>query len=98
VEHDLAALRAGDVLGPAHRRGRRFHNYSVALGGGLFVNVDRDRLTCVGIEPVAAPVVSPAALSPHAWRPLVWVGPLAGAAAAGAAVVTSVALWHRRAA
>lgn len=99
---DVRTARAGDPVGPYRRHGRRYPSYSLAIGGGLVVNVVNGRVAGFGLEPTTDLFVSPDGHFVHRDRrrpALVWAAPLAATAAAAAgAVATSVVLRHRRAA
>lgn len=90
----LVKERSGAVVGTVRRRGRRLDTYAVAIGGGLHANVVDGVLVGFGLEPIGPVIMRPA----HERRlPVIaWAGPIAGAAAAGAAVATGFVLRHRR--
>lgn len=90
------------VAKPVRHFGRRVSSYAREIPGGLFANVRDGRIVGVGIEPIGDVVVERDGRvvglesSWHRARParLVWVAPLAGAAAG--AVATGIA-WRRHA-
>jgi hypothetical protein len=97
----ITSFRAGDRVGSHRHHGRRYSTYSVAIGAGLVANVVNGTLTGFGLEPTTPVLVGRGGQVSHADRrrpALVWVAPIAGAAAAAGAVATSVVLRHRRAA
>ena len=99
---ELRTARAGDLVGPYRRHGRRYVSYSVSIGAGLVVNVVNGRVTGFGLEPATDLLVTRRGHigHPDRRRPvLVWAAPIAATAAAAAgAVATGVVLRHRRAA
>ena len=97
----ITSCRAGDRVGPHRRYGRRYPTYSLVIGAGLVANVVNGTLVGFGLEPTTTVLVTRSGHVANADRrrpALVWVGPIAGAAAAAGAVATGVVLRHRRAA
>jgi hypothetical protein len=98
---DITAGRAGERVGALRRHGRRYASYSQRIGGGLVANVVDGVLVGFGLEPCTSVLVDEdgrVAFRERRRPALVWVAPLAGAAAAAGAVATGVVLRHRRAA
>jgi hypothetical protein len=95
---DITAGRAGERIGSHRRHGRRYPTYSQIIGGGFVANVVDGVLVGFGIEPSTDVLVDRQGRITHRDRRrpvLVWVAPIAGAAAAGA-MATGAILRHRR--
>jgi hypothetical protein len=99
---ELMHEQVGAQVGPYRRRGRRYHSYARAIGGGLYANVIDARLVSFGVEPVADVVVGvDGSLEFIDRRPvprLVWAAPLGAAAATAGAVAAGLVLRRRQAA